>query len=285
MSNNHSKYKNTGILYELLVRQIANDVITNKNSKAINIINEFFKQNNELGREFRLYQILIKDKFTDKQKAQELLNIVLQERKKLDERKLKNQKYALVKVIKENFDEDNFFKSTVENYRILASIYSLFESVNKSVNPKVLVESKFQVLDFIVKEGVKKYEPNFLSENYAREDKEIKIMAYKILIDKFNDKYSNLNEDQKTLLREYINSISKSKKLKQIVTDRISKVKVQLNEIRDEITDEATTIKLNEVTDNIDVFVTKSKTIEDQILALMRYYELVKEINNIKTGV
>jgi hypothetical protein len=284
MANNHSKYKNTGILYELLVRQMANDILSNKPTRTLKIINDFFNQSSELGKELRLYQILIKDKFNDEKKATELLNIVLAERKKLDPTKLNSAKYNLVKEIKKQYDEKDFFRTNIDNYKIIASIYSLFESMDKYIDPKLLVESKFNILEFIVRpqnRDEKQYD--FLHKNYLKEDKEIKIMAYKILIDRFNDKYNVLSEDQKRLLREYINSISRANKLRQFILTETNIINSKLKAINiNKIKDKTTVIKLNEIKQNVDTFVTSAKTVEDKLLTLMKYYELVKEIENLK---
>ena len=54
MNIKHSKYKNTGILFELLVRQTTSDLLNNQDSKAVKILKKYFT-NTELGKEYGLY--------------------------------------------------------------------------------------------------------------------------------------------------------------------------------------------------------------------------------------
>ena len=60
----HNKIKNTGILFELLTRQITVDILNNKkNSSAIKILKKFFNENTELGKENQLYKVLVEINF------------------------------------------------------------------------------------------------------------------------------------------------------------------------------------------------------------------------------
>ena len=131
----HSKYKNTGILFELLVRQIATDTLNNKDSYATRIIKEHFSKSTELSKELKLYKLFIDESFDSDYKASEFVNIILTERKKLNESALNRQKYNLIKSIKKNFVIEDFFKYRVNNYKENASIYKLFEHTT-SDNPK-----------------------------------------------------------------------------------------------------------------------------------------------------
>ena len=111
----HSKYKNTGILFELLVRQISTDTLNNKDSKATYIIREHFGKSTELAKELKLYKVFIEESFSSEYKASEFVNIILSERKKLNESVLNRQKYNLIKAIKKNFVLEDFFKYRVSS--------------------------------------------------------------------------------------------------------------------------------------------------------------------------
>ena len=124
----HSKIKNTGILFELLTSQITADTLVNKkNSPALGIIKEYFSGPGTLAKELVLYQTLLNETFNTKAKAEQLLNATLKVRKGFNEEKLNDTKYALIKEIKKNYDLKDFFKSSVTNYKIHASIYRVFE--------------------------------------------------------------------------------------------------------------------------------------------------------------
>ena len=148
----HNKIKNTGILFELLTRQISVDVMNDsKNSPAIKIIKEFFNEKTTLGREKELYSILIEKKYKTAEQANILLEAVIKNRRKLSNRRLKNEKYNLIKRIKENYSENDFFNSRIPNYKVLASIYNVFEleSSKEKIGPIEETDSKISIVENI----------------------------------------------------------------------------------------------------------------------------------------
>ena len=103
----HSKFKNTGILFELLVRQITTDTLSNKNSEALGILKKYFSKT-ELGREYKLYESLIKRTNLTEGKANLVIDTVLESAKQLNRSALKRQKYNLIKEIKNHYDLEQF---------------------------------------------------------------------------------------------------------------------------------------------------------------------------------
>ncbi len=85
----HSKVKNTGIIFELLVRQVASDTMNNKNSKALRVIKKHFKSNSELAKELKLYRTVAQEKFLSESKAVDLIDAVIRSRKQLNEIQLR----------------------------------------------------------------------------------------------------------------------------------------------------------------------------------------------------
>lgn len=270
----HSKFKNTGILFELLVKQIASDTLANKDSLALEIIKKHFKRGTELNKELRLYQSLTKENFDSQYQAQEFVNIVLTERSNLNEGILRRQKYNLIKSIKESFAIDDFFKYRVNSYREMASVYKMFENV-AATSPKEFVECKNTILETITKRDVEIVKET-TDKEYASQPKEVRMLAYKFLIESFNSKYTTLSEDQKNILRNYINNIDNSAKLKSFVIREVKKLKKNLVEVK--VSDKVAKIKLTETINLIDN-ITNSKIInENQILSLLRYHELLQEL-------
>lgn len=273
----HSKFKNTGILFELLVKQIASDTLANKDSLALEVIKKHFKRGTELNKELKLYQALTKENFDSQYKAQEFVNIILEERNKLNEGILRRQKYNLIKSIKEAFVMEDFFKYRVNNYREFASVYKLFENT-QSASPKEYVTCKNTILETITKQNVE-----IVTENedttYTNQPKEVRMLAYKFLVESFNSKYTTLSEEQKQILRKYINNVDNSAKLRTFVITEVRKLKKQLNEVN--VSDKVAKIKLNETINLIDN-ITNSKVInENQILSLLRYHELLQELRRV----
>jgi hypothetical protein len=273
----HSKFKNTGILFELLVKQIASDTLANKDSLALEIIKKHFKKGTELNKELKLYQSLTKENFDNQYQAQEFLNIVLEERRGLNEAILRRQKYNLIKSIKGSFVMEDFFKYRVSNYRETASVYKLFENTN-NIAPKEYVTCKNTILETITKSNVEIVTES-TNKEYTNESKEVRMLAYKFLVDSFNSKYTNLSEDQQFILKNYINNIDNSAKLKTFVISEVKKLKKSFKSVN--VPDKVAKIKLTETINLIDN-ITNSKIInENQILSLLRYHELLQELRRV----
>ena len=283
----HSKIKNTSILFELLTRQITADVLAGKSTKSVKIVKKHFNENTELGKELQLYRILSEKHYESESRANDLLEMVLESRQKLSNSKLRNEKYNLIKEIKENYNVGDFFNGRISNYRLLASIYNVFQSQTLPTvfNPEETINSKFTVLEHITSKRIssKEAKAKVLSE-YNKTDKDLKLLAYQILVDKFNQKYKTLNESQKNLLKHYINNISNTNSLREFVDLESIKIKRTLKTHIPKVTDDITKIKLTEAVNQIGNL-TKGKIVnEKQVLTLMRYYELVKEIKNVHEG-
>jgi hypothetical protein len=277
----HSKFKNTGVLFELLVRQVASDTLNNVDSKSIPILKKYFSKSTELAKELELYQTLVKERFANEEKAKALIEAVLNARAKLNQSTLSRQKYNLIKEIKSTYVLEDFFKSKINNYKVLASAYKLFE-FSVADNPTEIVTNKYTLIEHITTKQVQKIKPlvNEMS-SFTSQDKDVRLLAYKILVDKFNEKYSALNEAQKNLLRQYINTVSDSSELRDFLVLEASNVRKTLRGLTSKVTDKVTKIKLTEVS-NLLKQVEDTKTVKDShVLNLLRYHELIKELNKI----
>ena len=282
----HSKFKNTGFIFELLVRQITSEIMSGKtNSKAEKILKEYFSAKKELSKELKLYQYLINEKYNSESKAEKFVETVCEARKRLDEQKLTKEKYNLIKEIKEVYNIDDFTKSPISNYKNLASIYKIFEaSISKEAfEPKDIVSSKFTIVENIINSSIenkdKKVNDRVLEE-YRKQDEEIRMLSYKMLVENFNKKYNNLSVGQKNLLKEYINNINNTGKLKEYVNDEVNKLSEGLKQIGSKVSDKVTKIKLAETISNIKKIKSVKKLRESHLSALMMSYELLKELKD-----
>ena len=281
----HNKIKNTGILFELLTRQIAVDVMNDsKNSPAIKIIKEFFNEKTTLGREKELYSILTEKKYKTAEQANILLEAVIKNRRKLSNRRLKNEKYNLIKKIKENYSVNDFFNSRISNYKVLASVYTLFEneSVKEVVDSVEETDSKITILETITQSDIKSNKSsNKVLESYQTQDTDVRLLTYQLLVDKFNKKYSNLNESQKNLLREYINNLSNTNSLREFIDTEVIKVQKALKSHLRIVDDKITKIKLAEAIEHTSTAIGGKLVKDSHVVSLMRYYELIKELDNV----
>jgi len=281
----HSKFKNTGILFELLTRQVTADILSGKDeSVAKNLVFKYFTENKELGKEWQLYNFLLNEKTKDDFQAEKYVNVILKQREKLDCKKLTEQKYNLIKEIKDSYPIEDLLKSSIKNYRIHASIYKLFENhVNNSLkfDVKELIQSRNTLTENLCgkKVSFKETEDEMINF-YKQQNEDIRLLSYKLLVDSLNEKYKDLDSNQKRLLKEYINNISNTNSLNKFIEEEIVNIKKTISELVPKISNEVVKIKINEVTKQLDGINCKKSVKDNQITVLLLSYELIKEIKN-----
>ena len=281
----HSKIRNTGILFELLTRQITVDVLNNdEKAAAAKILKEFFNKKTQLGKEYELYRVLTTENYTSEIKANHLVDAVVKARQKLNSSQLKREKYNLIKEIKKNYNVSDFFMSRIPNYKVNASIYKIFD-VDYDSNPAAETESRYTIVEHVTRKQItNKKKDKELVEGYKKQEKDLRLLAYGILVEKFNKKYRSLSKQQKKLLKEYINNISNTNSLKEFIESETIRVKSKLQSLLPKVNDKVTKIKLNEAVNQAETLM-KGRIVEDkQVVTLMRYYQLVKELENVKNG-
>jgi hypothetical protein len=280
----HSKYRNTGILFELLVRQITADTLSGNPSPAIDILKKYFTKT-ELGREYKLYESFFKNTNTSEIKADIVINTLIGSSKQLNRSALKRQKYNLIKEIKEHYDLDSFFKTKLPNYKAQASLFTLLEVYNSEnlSNPDQIIENKTSLLEFLTSKHIDKKEvkENILEE-FKNQDKDIRVLTYRVLLEKFNDKYSDLNTNQKNVLKEFINGVESTPKLKVFYNTKVTEIKEHLSNLNKIVTDKAIQIKINEVSRLLSPLTKNDRVGDDHLVNLLQYYQLVEELEKIK---
>lgn len=286
----HSKYKNAGILFELLVRQVTADILNGQeDSKANTILRNYFSESTELGKENRLYRIIMEEKTKDQSSADRLLETIVKSRRKLDERALNLQKYNLIREIRANYPLDDFLKGSISNYKLLASIYKIFEeSVNAvDCDPREIFKARNCIVESIAAAKtptrlVSEDEKKDLVKVYQQQNEDVRLLAYKLLVDSFNEKYKGLDDKQKILIREYINNISNTNSLRQYINEEVPLVRQEISELKSKVNNEVVRIKLDETLNQLDKVAKGTLVKENQIMALMLSYELIKELRQIK---
>jgi hypothetical protein len=280
MNIKHSKYKNTGILFELLVRQVTADTLNGGQSPALNIIKKFFVKS-ELGKELKLYETLTKSKKINESRSNLLIQTLLESANKLNRKTLKREKYNLINEITKHYNLDEFFKTKLPNYKTQAAFYTLIEAQSSSdlINPEQIVSNKYTILEHLTLGPVnqEKVKDEVIQE-FQTYDKDVRMLTYKILLEKFNGKYSDLHESQKEVLKEFITSVDSTPKLRTFYNNRIQMLKEELGVLSKNITDKAVQIKLHEVLPLI-VEIEKNQSIKNEnIVDLLQYCELVEEL-------
>jgi hypothetical protein len=277
----HSKYKNTGILFEMLVRKLTSETLTSDKSVTIDIIKKYFGRNTELSKELQLYNALIKEHHKSEARALDFIRTVKDAHAKLNQTVLNRQKYNLVKEISENFVFENMSKIHINNYKELASIYMLFE-YTETDNPKQLMQCKNVLLEHALPKKQVVEAKDLVMESFSKQDKDVRLLTYKILVDKFNSTYSEvLSESQKQLLNKYITHVNDTEALREYVQQVIPKIKKRLAEHVKHIDDAVVKIKVEQLSEMLCNVETIKKIKESHILNLMRYMDLVDELNEI----
>ena len=281
----HSKFKNTGVLFELLVRQITLEVLNgDKKETAKTIVREFFAPNTELNKELRLYDILLKEKYGSETKADRLVETVCDAHAKLNQSALSKEKFNLIKEVSAKFDIEQFLSSPITNYKVLASIYKVFESKRESnYDIKDIFNSKITLIENITSKPSQKLKPTEdtkLIETYKQQDKDLRLLTYKILVETFNKKYTNLDDSQKNLLKEYINNITNTTKFKDYVSIELTNIIAELKAIKAKVQDKVTTIKLSETISVLEKMKIGKTVSDNNVSSIMLSYELIKELKS-----
>jgi hypothetical protein len=279
MKVKHSKYKNTGILFELLTRQLTSDTITGNQSKSLSFLKKHFNKKTELLKEYKIYHTLATQKYNKDSQATMLIDTLLEAHGKLNKSQLRREKYNLIKEIKDTYNVNDFFKAKITDYKIMASIFNLLE--NKNATALSIVSSKVTLLEHITENKTKSTKKDVVLENFDKQDKDTRLLTYKVLLEKFNDKYSGLEENQQTLLKEYVNSVTNSPALKSYINQEIKEVKKTITGYSKKVEDKAVAVKLTETKGMIKPLDKKSSVSDDNVINLLNYYELVNELKTI----
>jgi hypothetical protein len=284
MKIKHSKFKNTGILFELLVRQIASDTVSNKDSSAIGLVKKYFGKS-ELAKEYKLYQALISPKSLSEAKAETFINSTLEASLRLNKTTLRKEKYNLIKEIRDHYDIEEFFKAKISHYKEYAAAFNLIEAHNslEFTDPQHIIDNKITLLEHITrkevdKDGVK----DRVMEEFNKMDTGSRILAYRMLLEKFNNKYATLSDRQKLILKEFINNITNTVKLRDFVNKNFNIINEEITKLIPTVSDKTTQIKLAEVITLLKPLDKTQNVKDENVISLLQYYQLIEELKAVK---
>lgn len=284
MKIKHSKFRNTGLIFELLVKQVASDTLNNRDSAAVSLIKKYYSGKSTLAKEYKLYEFITKNKNVSQRKAETIISTITEVSRKLDQKSLKKQKYDLISDIKENYDINEFFSIQVRDYKALAALYCLLEAQNNSdlIDPQSLVDNKTTILEHLTEspqdeENVK----DTLIEDFSKYDKDLRLLTFKILLEKFNDNYKDLLPQQKRILREFITSVNSGTRLRNLVNEELNNISSEIKALSPKVKDEVVKIKLDEIGKMIKPVSNREKITDSHLVNLMQYYELIEELKTL----
>lgn len=281
----HNKLKNSGILFELLIRKVAADSLSGKTvSEALSILNKHFAVSSTLGKELQLYRSFIENtKVLSESRGLEFITLIVNQHKKLNEKTLLEEKYNLIKDIKKSYDLKEFLSPKIPQYKLYASIFKMFESERCSdsvTNVQDIVESKFTLLEHLVTPPKTKVSNTKISQTLSVEPEEIRVLTYNILVEKFNNKYNSLNSSQKSFIKEYIGSLSNQKKFTDTVRARAKLLEERLITESSRL-DKVMQIKVSQVALEVGKIVNKESIKESDLTKLMIGYSIEDELRNV----
>ena len=284
MKIKHSKFRNTGLIFELLVKQIAADTLSKKDSPAIDIIKNFYTGKTTLVKEFKLYEFILKNRNVSSEKAANIVSTITEISRKLNQSTLKKQKYNLIAEIKKSYNVEDFFNIQVSSYKPLAALYCLLEAQNNDnlVDPNYLVNNRSTVLEHLTSKAVDSEDvKNSVIKEFGKYDKDLKLLTFKILLEKFNDKYKDLSPEHKSILREFITSVNSTTRLRNVVNEELDKISKSVTELVSKIDDDVIKIKLEEISRSIKPISNKTKVSDTHLINIMQYYDLINELKSL----
>ena len=283
MQVKHSKYKNTGILFELLVRQITTDTLDGKDSPAKDILKKYFVKS-ELGREYKLYETLLKRTSLTEGKANVVVDTLIESSKTLNRGAIKRQKYNLINEIQKHYDLNEFFNHKLPNYKMFAAFYTLTEIANAqtTIDPDQAINNKVTILEHLTaaKIAESKVRDEVMGE-FENADKDVRFLAYKMVLENFNTKYNDLHPRQKEILKEFITSVDNKPRLKEFYTAKVVEIKEELATLNAKTKNEVTKIKINEIINIIQVPAKTAKITDNDLVDLLQYYDLINELETV----
>ena len=283
MQVKHSKYKNTGILFELLVRQITTDTLDGKDSPAKDILKKYFVKS-ELGREYKLYETLLKRTSLTEGKANVVVDTLIESSKTLNRGAIKRQKYNLINEIQKHYDLNEFFNHKLPNYKMFAAFYTLTEIANAqhTIDPDQAINNKVTILEHLTAAKIEenKVRDEVMGE-FEKADKDVRFLAYKLVLESFNTKYNDLHPRQKEILKEFITSVDNKPRLKEFYTAKVVEIKEELAKLNAKTKNEVTKIKINEIINIIQVPAKTAKITDNDLVDLLQYYDLINELETV----
>lgn len=283
MQIKHSKYKNTGILFELLVRQITTDTLDGKDSPAKDILQKYFVKT-ELGREYKLYETLLKKTSLTETKANMVVSTLIESSLTLNRGAIKRQKYNLISEIQKHYDLNKFFNHQLPNYKVFAAFYTLLEISNSTqrINPEYTINNKVTILEHLTAAQIQENKVrDEIMDEFSNSDKDVRFIAYRMLLENFNTKYDSLNPNQKLILKEFITSVDNTPRLKEFYANKIVEIKEELSSLNSTTKNKVTKIKINEIISILSPLAKNVKVTDNDLVDLLQYYDLINELETV----
>jgi hypothetical protein len=237
-----------------------------------------------LGREYKLYETLLKKISLTETKANIVIGTLTDSSKALNRGVIKRQKYNLISEIQKHYDLNEFFGHKLPNYKVHAAFYTLLEIVNspQTVDHEQTIDNKVTILEHLTAAQIK---PSIVKDDvmdeFNKSDKDVRFLAYKMVLENFNVKYDTLHQNQKLILKEYITSVDNTSRLKEFYTNKINEIREELLTLNKKTENKVTKIKINEIISIINPPAKNAKITDNDLVDLLQYYDLINELETV----
>jgi hypothetical protein len=224
--SSHNKKRNTGLLYEFLIRTISEALVENDkhtSSKALKIIKNSFKPTTELYKEFRLINSIMKTTVSSEAVASSILNEAKSAARTHDVNELDRQKSLLIRSINHQLRNENFYDQHIFEYKTYATLQNLFNNWrNPTSDLSKTAEYEDQIVKWLVTPKVESTD-QIINENSTGTNH----LLMKVMMKKLSEKYDvALTNEQKNLVKAYAFST---------VNENNNTIKLKLNEIKNKL--------------------------------------------------
>lgn len=259
-------------MFEALTRASMHEAMnTGQPQRAIRIIKKHFRD--ELLSELMLYRTL---SGTTEHDPKSLLELSVQAKKTIDDAKLTKQRYELVRSIKKYYDIDTLLESKVTDYKLQASIFKLFE-YTPTDNPEEYLTCRQVVTESLSNKTQSTSDD--VERVWAEQDPDIRKLGFRILVEKFNEKYKGLPERSKRLLSKYIYEDSSTPAFKEYVVSEVGYIGGRLTELNQKVNDPVVKVKIDEAINLLHSVVASKKITDEHLSGIIKYYELLEVLN------
>jgi len=270
----HNKKRNTIFLYEALVRELTKATVEkdqDKRETILSIVKEHFNTNTTMGREVRIYKNILETKDTKTTIAEKILSESKIEYSVLNKKQIFTEQSQMISKINKELSKD-VFTTFVPNYKNLATLHQVFNNLDLSAKQRVLLEEEALQLMIEGTQGVEK-----------KELKHIDNLVFKSFVERFNNEYTGLLEEQKTLLSRFIASgVGEDLEFQIYLNTEIGRLKEEVSvakETKEFVEDNEMTEKADQVLGLLETF--SQKPLEDgDLKKILKIQELAREIKN-----
>ena len=270
----HNKKRNTIFLYEALVRELTKATVEkdqDKRETILSIVKEHFNTNTTMGREVRIYKNILETKDTKTTIAEKILSESKIEYSVLNKKQIFTEQSQMISKINKELSKD-VFTTFIPNYKNLATLHQVFNNLDLSAKQRVLLEEEALQLMIEGTQGVEK-----------KELKHIDNLVFKSFVERFNNEYTGLLEEQKTLLSRFIASgVGEDLEFQIYLNTEIGRLKEEVSvakETKEFVEDNEMTEKADQVLGLLETF--SQKPLEDgDLKKILKIQELAREIKN-----